>query len=178
MSEMYGVINGFYSCGQDRASELNTRISARNIPSHHLQAQFDIRPVPTKYELMPIFDRRAHASVPIQVKPTYNIGATFNPGTAMAPWSGFASNINDESKLRNQFFALQKAEQGKYIPSTKSDLYNSYVDPGRTQLEQPYPELFELPDLAHFNPNPHGIGNNFFDNCTRQQIRNIKPNCV
>ena len=173
MSEMYGVVNGFYRCGLDRSSELNDRISARNVPSQNLQAQFDIRPVSTKYELMPIFDRRPHASTPINVEPTYNIGATFNPGSAMAPWSGFANNVNTESTLRNQFFAIQKADQGKYIPSTKSDLYNMYVDSGLNKLEQPYPELFITPDLAHFNPNPHGIGKNFFDNCTRQQIRNV-----
>ena len=43
--------------GSTRTEELNQRISSRNIPSNQLQAQFDIRPVSSKYAKMPIVDR-------------------------------------------------------------------------------------------------------------------------
>ena len=42
---MYGVIDGLYYCNLNRASELNERISSRNVPSNPLQAQFSGRPV-------------------------------------------------------------------------------------------------------------------------------------
>ena len=164
-----GVIDGaYYSCHSERTEELSERIAARNIPSSPLQPQFSMRPVSTKYSIMPILDQRPKAQVPLLTRPTYNVETTFNPGTAQAPWSGFATNINEESKLRNQFFALQKCEQSNYVPSSTSDMYQVTVS-GRKE-EQPFPRLFEAQQFAPFDPNTCGVGYNFFDNCTRQQL--------
>ena len=105
--------------GSQRTEELNERISTRNNPSAPLQPQFDIRPLSTKYSMMPIFDRRPIPTVSINVLPSYDITTTFNPGNvqAAAPWAGFANNVNEESRLRNQFFAIQRgAVQSTYIP--------------------------------------------------------------
>ena len=166
---MFGVIDGaYYTCQLERTEELSKRISDRNVPSSPLQPQFSMRPASTKYSIMPILDQRANASVPIMTHPTYSVEKTFNPGTAQAPWSGFASNINDESKLRNQFFALQRCEQPNYIPSTNSDMYQVTVA-GRHE-QQPFPGLFEQQLFAQFDPNTCGVGQNLFDNCTRQQL--------
>jgi hypothetical protein len=161
--------------GSLRTEELNERISTRNIPSNPLQPQFDIRPLSTKYSMMPIFDRRPVPTVSIKVLPTYNIGETFNPGNvqAAAPWAGFASNVNDESRLRNQFFASQRgAAQSCYIPSTYSDMYQVNI-PANEQTIQPFPSLFEQATFEDFNPCPKDNGINFFENCTRQQIKEI-----
>ena len=171
MSQLYGVVNGVYYCGMERTEQLSQRMAERNIPSATLQPQFSIRTVSTKYEMMPIFDRRPKAKVPIKREPTYSVGTTFNPGSAQAPWSGFASNINRESQLRNQFFALQRCEQPNYVPSTTSDMYQVQVA-GRPEA-QPFPGLFTEPDLAPFNPNVCNLGRNIFDNCTRQQLKNV-----
>lgn len=171
MSQLYGVVNGVYFCGMERTEELSRRMAERNIPSSQLQPQFSIRPVSTKYEMMPIFDRRPKPKVPIKREPTYNVGTTFNPGSAQSPWSGFASNINKESQLRNQFFALQKCEQPNYVPSSTSDMYQVQVS-GR-QEQQPFPGLFTEPELSPFNPNVCNLGGNIFDNCTRQQLKNV-----
>ena len=172
---MYGVINGIQYCNSNRVEELNERIYDRNIPSSTLQSQYGIRPVSTKYAFMPILDRRRIPSVPIKREPTFNIGQTFNPGNAQAPWSGFATNVNDESTLRNQFFALQSSPQSVYIPSTTSDMYNMNILV-RPEIQQPYPDLFSSPTLEPFNPNSCGIATNIFDNCTRQQIKNVGMN--
>jgi hypothetical protein len=159
--------------GSFLTEELNGRISDRNIPSNQLQAQYDIRPLSTKYAMMPIFDRRPIPTVSIQTMPTYNIETTFNPGNSQGPWSGFATNINDESRLRNQFFALQRgAAQSCYIPSKDSDMYETRVSANK-QEKQPFPLLFEKSKFAPFNPCPKDNGINFFENCTRQQIKQI-----
>ena len=168
--KMYGVVDGVYYCNQERTEELSRRMAARNIPSSPLQPQFDFRPVSTKYDMMGIIDRRPKSSVALHAYPEYNIAKTFNPGTAVAPWSGFASEVDDESRLRNEFFALQKCEQSEYVPSTKSDLYNTTVDAG-IQEPQPFPDLFREQDFEPFNPNTCNTGRMFFDNCTRQQIK-------
>lgn len=166
-------MNGVYFCGNDRLNEINSRIYERNVPSQTLQAQFSIRPVSTKYDMMSIIDRRAIPTVPIIKQPVYNIGQVFNPGNDEGTWSGYASNINDESKMKNLFFAHQACPQGTYIPDSTSDMYQVHIQTNEN-LQQPFPDLFTTPDLQAFNPNPYGIANNFFDNCTRQQIKGVK----
>ena len=170
---MNGPVNGMNTCKLDRVEELNNRISQRNIPSHKLQAQFDIRPVSSKYAIMPIYDRRAIPTVPIDRIPVYSLAETFNPGNAQAPWSGYAINIDDNSRLRNQFFALQKCDQAVYIPPTNSDMYTVKVT--SQLIHQPFPDLFATPTFQPFNPNTCEVGGNYFNNCIRQQIKNCSP---
>ena len=161
--------------GSQRTEELNERISTRNNPSAPLQPQFDIRPLSTKYSMMPIFDRRPIPTVSINVLPSYDITTTFNPGNvqAAAPWAGFANNVNEESRLRNQFFAIQRgAVQSTYIPFRYSDMDQVNI-PANEQVLQPFPRLFEKYEFEQFDPAPKDNGINFFDNCTRQQIKEI-----
>ena len=172
---MFGVVNGVYLCNLDRTSQLSNRIAERNVPSSPLQPSFSIRPVSTKYALMPILDRRAPATVPIKQEAPYSVESVFNPGTAPAPWSGFADHINVESSLRRQFFALQKCEQSEYVPSTASDMYTVNVQSSKP-IEQPFPGLFRQ-DLAvqpnvrtsHTGPSKD---QSVFENHTRQQRMN------
>jgi hypothetical protein len=161
--------------GNVRTEELNKRVAQRNIPSAPLQAQFGIRPVSTKYATMPLIDQRAFPKVPIQRQPIYNIEQTFNPGNAQGPWGGFAENINDESRLRNQFFALQRgAGQACYIPAKSSDMYVATHPRTAEQVIQPFPGLFEKPRFNKFNPSLANTGGNLFENFTRQQMKEVK----
>jgi len=172
MSEMFGVVNGIYQCNVERDVELSNRISQRNIPSSTLEPVFSIRPVSSKYALLPIFDRRAKSVVPIKKEPTYEVSKVFNPGSAHGPWSGFASRINDETILRNQIFALQNCEQSNYVPASNSDMYHVHVD-GNNQIRQPHPDLFTKPVLEPFNPNECNLGSDLFNNSTRVQVKNL-----
>ena len=171
---MYGVVDGVYFKNLERTAELSERMYIRNVPSSTLQPQFSSRPVSTKYDIMPVFDRRQQATVAINQQPVYNVQNVFNPGTAQAPWSGFCEKVNDESTLRNQFFALQNAGQSAYIPSSTSELYQYAVQSSSSnQEEQPFPLLFSSPNLEEFNPNTHGIAKETFSNHTRQQLKTL-----
>lgn len=171
---MYGVIQGYKVCNIERNLELDNRIYQRNIPSAPLQPSFSMRPVPTKYELMGIFDRRAPTSVPIQPVPSYNVSAVFNPGTSQAPWAGFANNVNTESLLRNQFFAIQNCEQSQYIPSSTSDLYHlDSVPMSSNNLPNKFRHLQREEKFEPFNPNPCNLGSGLFMNHTRQQLKDL-----
>jgi hypothetical protein len=176
MSKLYGVVDGLYYCNNKRNIELDNRIYDRNIPSSALQPEFSLRPVSTKYAVMPILDQRKAATIPLSRYQKYDLEKNFNPGTAAAPWNGFASNINKESVLRNQFFALQNCEQSVYIPPTHSSLYNINM-PYDLSANQPYPDLFNKQDFEYFNPNLDAtkIGYNIFNNDTRGQLLNL--NC-
>jgi len=158
--------------------ETNTRIYDRNIPSQMLQPYLDVRPVMTKYSYLPIVDPRKKNSVPLIVQPTFNPHAVFNPGNTTSPWSGFASNVNTESELRNQIYALQKCSQAVYVPSSKSDLYNYGFTPKPTP--QTHSLLFQNESFSQFNPNPDSktVGTGMFFNSTRVQVRDMtKQNC-
>ena len=60
---MSDKVNGvYYQCNLVRYG-LSDRIAQRNMPSRPLQPQFSMRPVSTKYALLPIIDRRAPATI-------------------------------------------------------------------------------------------------------------------
>ena len=171
-------VNNQPICNSKIHEETNTRIYDRNIPSHMLQPYLDVRPVMTKYSYFPVVDPRKATSVSLIQIPTYNVHETFNPGNSMAPWSGFASNINVESDLRNQIYALQKCSQSVYVPNSSSDLYN-YKFKTVTQ-PNPHQLLFQNESFSSFNPNPDTkmIGSGMFYNNTRSQVRDLtKQNC-
>jgi hypothetical protein len=169
---MYGVVEGVYYCNVDRDQELSNRMAQRNIPSEPLKPEFSPRPEQTKFTIfgktMP--DRNTQCP-PSRSYANYTPSKIFNPGNAQAPWYGFASNINTESTLRNQFFALQDCDQGKYIPSTNSDLYQAKVV--SQPMPQPHPDLFRKQDFEPFQPNNHGIAKQLFHNHTHQQIKDL-----
>ena len=160
------------SCRQQYRNEaLNDRIYSRNIPSGNLEATFSPVPVSTKYSMMPIFDQYKQATVPIVTRGFYNVGRTFNPGNAEGPWSGFASNVDVETVLRNQTFGLQYCEQSVYVPSSNSDLYQVEVI-GRQEI-QTHPALFQQEQFQPFNPNTLNLGTDIFNNATRQQLKDL-----
>lgn len=163
--------NEVYHTNIDRYQQLNERIAERNIPSGNLQSYFSVRPVSTKYSLMPIFDQYKPSDVKIPIIENYNIGKTFNPGNAQGPWSGYANNVDIETVLRNQVFALQKGDRSVYVPSSNSDLYVTEVV-GRNE-NQTHPYLFKNEPLPNFNPNTLNLGNDVFNNATRQQFKSI-----
>jgi len=167
-------------CVSKLQEEENRKIYSRNIPSQPLQPYLDVRPVMTKYSYLPIVDPRRELSVKLEQMPTYNTNNVFNPGTNQAPWSGFASNVNLESELRNQVYALQKCSQSVYVPKSNSDLYKFSFKAENAKVEQSHPLLFEANRFESFNPNPDSkvVGNNMFMNPTRVQIRDMtKQDC-
>ena len=172
MTKLYGVINGGYQCNMERTDELNTRINDRSCTANTLPAMYDVRPISTKFDLMPITDRQPVSSVPVQKQPVFNTEQSFYPGTQQGPWSGMASNVNLESELRNQTIALQNNPIATYVPSSNRDLYvNEPV--GRTEI-QTHPLLFDTKiNMAH-NPNKFNLGNKMFQNSTRTDLKNVR----
>ena len=154
---------------------MNRRTYIRNVPSQPLQPYLNARPVLTKYSIMPIVDPRREISTPLIQQATYNPSQIFNPGNDFAPWSGFASNVNRESELRNQIFALQECSQATYIPKSNSSLYNiNWKNPG-TPVNQPFPDLFNKQEFGPTNTNDESkkIGYALFNNATRQQLKEL-----
>ena len=158
--------------------KMNVALYDRNVPSQFLQPYLDVRPVSTKYSIMPIVDPRTPPTIKLEQAPTYSPESVFNPGNTQSPWSGFAAAINTESELRNQIYALQKCSQATYIPKSTSDLYNyNFQATTSNNHVQQFPGLFKQERFDHFNPNPENIGGGLFNNSTRVQIRNLTKDC-
>ncbi len=169
---MFGVVDGLYICQQDRTTELSNRMFERNIPSEPLKPEFSPRPEQTKFTVMGKSEpSRNTTACPQHHYANFTPTKIFNPGNATAPWYGYASNVNAESTLRNQFFALQDCDQSKYIPSTNSDLYEAKIT--SRHVSQPHPGLFKRDDFEPFQPNCLGIAKNIFHNHTSQQLKDL-----
>ena len=157
----------------ERQMITNMRTFERIIPSQPLQPYLDSRPSSTKYSVLPIVDPRKEIHVPLVQRATYNPENVFNAGNKGAPWSGYASNVNNESLLRNQVYALQKCSQSEYIPSSKSNLYvhkttNSYP------VNQPFNDLFKEETFSPtVDKHSQHIGYALFHNSTRTQLKNL-----
>jgi hypothetical protein len=168
------------------------RTFERNISSQPLQPYLDSRPASTKYSLLPIVDPRKEINVPLIQRATYDTTQIFNPGNNTAPWSGYATNVNNESLLRNQVYALQKCSQSVYIPSSKSDLY-IHKTTNMYPVEQPFKNLFKEETFSKTTPetlpqiiqstqqqqqtnkksNSSNIGYALFNNSTRCQLKDL-----
>lgn len=162
--------NGDFS----RTEELNERLYSRNIPDTHLENWFSPKSSSTRFTKMPI-TYNSNNKTQSNIDRKYNMEKTFAAPTTKAPFSGFYTNVDTESSLRNQFYSLQKSNQSIYIPSSNSELYNIKVV-GRQEV-QTHPILFNTysPQNVYINrPNIQNIGNDKWFNHTRTQLRNEK----
>jgi hypothetical protein len=136
---------------------------------------FSFRPVTTKYTLMPTYNHRIESSIPINNSEVYDVNNTFFPGTRKPHFCGFATNVDKESTLRNQFFALQKADQVAYLPNSSSDLYENNINFLTHNNNLDAQLLFKQESFNDFNPNiSSSIGNEIFYNSTRVQLKDLK----
>ncbi len=166
-------LHDVYYCQMDRNTELSSRMSNRNIPSHQIGQSYFGRPVDTYATLFPMLDCHLPSSVNHGKFPTYDQHKMFNPGQS-APFNGFAKNVDVETVLRNTIHPLQKAPQGKYIPDTKSDLFhNQYLTQTKKHQIMKNNLLFNQPQFSAFNPNKCNLGYKLFNNHTRVQTRDL-----
>ena len=174
MPDIEGLVNGLLLCDDPRTREINERLLARNVPSHVMKPEFSARPQATKYSYMGIVDNAQSANVPLRNYTNYEVTTTFNPGTS-APWHGFANQVNTESSLRNQFFALQKCDQAKFVPSSAGPLYNhNTVNPQNAQVQPAeHPLLQQQITLPPFNPNACNLGSRLWNNHTKNEIMDL-----
>lgn len=159
---------------QNVNNNIGNNIYERVVPSHEMQMNVGFRPIMSKYATMPILDNRIVSEVNINKEPIYNSETVFYPGTSKPHFNGFATNIDNESTLRNQFFALQKGDKHLYVPNSNSDLYENNLAIKNHNLNLDNLILFKKEQFQDFNPNiSNKIGYNIFNNSTRVQLKNI-----
>lgn len=160
--------------------ENNSRLAPRAFPDRQLETWYTPTPTETRQTRFPVLaqTRASGSSGPFgENMIDYSAADTFAAVQRTAPFRGFIRNIDTESALRSQFFALQRGDQAVYVPSSQSDLYNRAEAVGR-QTKQTHPLLFHDEVLVITPKNPkkniavETTGNDLFANNTRVQLRN------
>ena len=167
-------LHDVYYCQMNRTQELSNRMYDRNIPSHQIGQAYFARPVDTYATVFPILDCHKQSTVAKATFPPYCQREVFNPGQA-APYEGYSKNVDIESALHNSFHPTQKCVQGKYIPSSRSDMFNAnYLIPASRPVNMTNKLLFKKENFNVFNPNQCNLGYKIFNNHIRQQTKNVK----
>ena len=175
------------TCSDNLVSIINERILARTMATGNIEVLISPRPQNTLYT-MPLENVMPPAPCrPRVLKYISDPDNYFLPCTSKGAWSKYTGNINTESILRNQVYALQSAPQAQYVPDSTSDLYNSTIQKINTSTAQGlYPNLpisndeYNIWGLQptlnreagyQFLPPPVNLGNKLFNNDTRQQLK-------
>jgi hypothetical protein len=169
-----GAIQGLWQGQHARLDELDSRLAERQFPDRPLQPNFDFRPVPTKYAHFPLIDRRARPQVSIVNQGVYNTATNFSPATSNGPVNTYLANIDLETVLQNRHVSLQHgADQGVYVPSSKSDLYG-FAAVGRQEDMGERAMIFDKHSLATKGSDiARQVGQDTFHNNTRTQLRGL-----
>lgn len=176
--QIEGLHRGLITGQHERLDEINTRVQQRHFSDQPLQPNFDPRPIPTKYSVFPIINRRAPTEISIQHVQTHSVENNFNPATRQYPFQTYLANLDTETMLRNQSVPLQRnMDADTYIPASSSELYRATIPQNSvgTGLHN-HPDLFmkqqyttHIPDVVTNTP----IGKSQFFNHTRWQLRSL-----
>lgn len=173
--KLYGVHEGVMYGQHDRVDELNGRMQSRLACDYWLSPNFSPRATPTRQTLLPMVNHRRPAEVPIKPALVHHVNLNFNSSTSKCPPLGYLNNVDVETSLRNQHRRLQHgAEQGFYVPSSKSDLYNAPVIVSSVTHTQPFPNISKVEKIVTHIPTSfqrNNIGTDKFNNHTRIQLR-------
>jgi hypothetical protein len=157
-------------CNIDYDNELNQRIMSRIMPSQELAPAFSPRPEPTKYSQFKTHTKKLTNNIPLRKYDYFNTNNVFFTGNTKPPIQFALDNVDLESRLRNQFFALQKNDQAFYIPDTTSQLYN------HDNKIQGLPNQHDTQKINYtIETNTKcNLAPNTFNNSTRYNLKNLK----
>jgi hypothetical protein len=169
-----GSVHGLWHGQHERLDELDARLVSRQFPDRPLQPNFSFRSVPTKYSRFPLIDRRVKPEVAIRREEMYNTATNFSPATSNGPVASYLANIDLETVLQNRHVSLQHgADQGVYVPSSKSDLYK-FSAVGRQEDMGDRSMIFEKHSLdTKVSDIAKRVGQDRFHNNTRTQLRGL-----
>lgn len=160
---------------EERVNSINEKLFERNKPSRTLDPAIDFRGHHTTYTLFPMVDNNIP---PMPAKcSNFSMSNTFTPGTS-APFYGYATNVDDESRIRNIFMAYQPSyAQSHYIPSSSSDLYQVKEFMNNT-THNPH-ELLQNVQVSNSSTCRITPSSNvLFNENTRQNIKNISCSSI
>tara|TARA_Y100000816_G_scaffold134896_1_gene95312 strand:- start:738 stop:1268 length:531 start_codon:yes stop_codon:yes gene_type:complete len=135
-------------CNLDGQDQINNSIFERNISTFKSNNPLSNRPEATKYSF-PILSGPSSNScskiidVNFKQQNDDNNDDEINKRTSVSFYD-YSNNVDNESILRNQIYALQNCAHATYIPSTNSNMYvNNIPSNGNNNAEVLYPHLID-----------------------------------
>jgi len=174
---MHGVVDGVQYGQFQRTEELNQRIRSRTTYDTPLRPNFEPRPMATKYILFPTMDIRPNTNTGFGNYVDHSPHTNMTSMTRRGPPNEKNYDIDVDTILRNHHFSNQPgASQNVFIPSSKSELYNTApIIESIQSPAQPFPGMFEPISFATNsrtrNTQGTAIGADTFHNNTRTQMR-------
>lgn len=121
----------FQSNTGNYSNYINKRILERTMQFENIEALISPRPQSTLFTLplQDIIPPESCKSIILNYENNYNFNSTTNSNANTCningKWCRYVNNIDTESILKNQVYALQHAPHTKYVPDSCSDLYKS-----------------------------------------------------
>jgi hypothetical protein len=128
-----------------RTDELNARLASRIYPDMVIPQSISSRPNETRQTILgkSTDPRNTTTAIVGHSYAASSIQDNFICGDKGEP-NWFLANIDTETILRNQTFALQKGcAQSTYMPASNSELYRPKMPVNSTPLVETHPRLFE-----------------------------------
>ena len=168
MSRLYGVFYGLHNKSNTSGDEMNRRYYSHQVHPQPIEYKFDPRPEETRHVKFPAYVNKSNYN-------TINSNSNMNylTNTSKGTFSGFSANIDHETILRNQHFALQKSDRACYVPDSNSMLYNPTFKNNKDSPDD-HKLLFQsyTPISSSVKHVPGNIGSDLFYNHTRTQLNN------
>ena len=142
-------------------NSVNNKIYERQFPSQPLKPLYEQRPVSTKYSFFQLIEERDKPKTELLEYNSYST-KVFNPGFR-GQVDFYLNEVDTESKLRNQFMALQKSNQSVYVPDLNSSLYVNEYSTTKEKYSTTECTSRQAPD---------NLAPNQFYNTTRMNLRN------
>ena len=101
-------------CNLESQNEINKLILDRNTSIFASSNNLSNRPTPTKYTFPDLSNKSINNN---------NLNQNEQKGRINVSYNHYSSNVENESILRNQIFALQNCPKRAYIPSQNSNMY-------------------------------------------------------
>jgi hypothetical protein len=162
------VIQGVHIKKRTHNDVMNMNAFEHQIHRQNIEYKFDPRPVVTRYVKNPSTIQGPLFEVQNASQEKH---LSFLPNSKTGTFHGYARNVDSETVLRNQTFALQKCDQAQYIPDSSSDLYNPTLMNRSAPINHPL--LFKVHEPS---PGTHAVpkhtGIDMFYNHTRVQRNN------
>ena len=162
---------------RDIHKNMNDKLFSRRVPSHTLPNLLYPVPVSTKFQVMPGITANQCLENP-GINKIYNTRKMFTPSDSL-PFTGYQNKVDDESKLKNIIFPIQKCPQNKFIPHSSSDLYNNTISRNNFRKDASFENIkkreikYTRENFNNFNPNICGMKDQLFNNSTRIYIKNL-----
>ena len=163
----------FKSSSANNLNTMNYKILERTMQFENIEALISPRPQSTvcTMPLDNIILNESCRSIILNYENTNSTTSDTNTCNIDGKWCKYVNNIDTESILKNQVYALQHAPHTKYVPDSSSELYKSNtIKTYNKNAKQSTHSNINNPN----NPNIESHISTLFNQDTRQILKNNK----